>query len=458
VWQLVAEPATYPSWWRQYPSVRRLNALQGVGALWQMQIQFQANLPYRLRFTLELVRSEKRQEIEWRAQGDLTGQVGFTLEETLAGTRVTYRSDLRTRKLTLNTISPLVKPLFDWNHKLMMRSAEADLRTELARRSVYPRRVRSNPGRPRILPPGEGTSVQVLASSITFKAVTEDTAGAFSFLAVLTPRLGAPPAHLFYRLDGVAYVAEGTFLFLVGDRVLEVSAGSLLSLPRNTWHDWKNVGKGPGRVLLIGTPSGFEHFFLEVSRLGAGSLDFAKIQTIGHKYGTEIRLPPSVGWWTAAPGQNVTPPIEAPLLPPGGGQSFRALGNQITFKVTGEQSHGVYTLFETNDPPGGGQPLHLFHAIDGAAYVLEGNYSFQIGDQHFPAPPGSFVFLPRGVWHRWTNVGATPGRVLEIASPAGFEKAIAEVAQLPPGPPDVERLRAISQKYGAEIRLEPPGG
>jgi len=47
------------------------------------------------------------------------------------------------------------------------------------------------------------------------------------------------------------------------------------------------------------------------------------------------------------------------------------------------------------------------------------------------AGPGTIVFVPRNVVHRFKNVGDTPARVLEISLPGGLDhyfKAISDLA------------------------------
>src|SRR5262249_29563885 len=129
-----AEPVAYPNWWQQYPRVVPLNAVRGVGAQWEMHIQFTPGVPYRLRFRLEMVRCEEPYGLEWRAQGDLDGRLEFRLEKTPTGTAVPYDSDLRTGKRLLNSVAPLTRGMFLRNHALMMRRADGDIRAELARR------------------------------------------------------------------------------------------------------------------------------------------------------------------------------------------------------------------------------------------------------------------------------------------------------------------------------------
>ena len=103
-------------------------------------------------------------------------------------------------------------------------------------------------------------------------------------------------------------------------------------------------------------------------------------------------------------------------------------------------------------PPGAGTPLHTHHREDEALYVLEGEHEIQCGDQMVRAGPGLFVFAPRGIPHRLTNVSTGPGKVLVVVSPAGFEGFWEELSQLAP-PPDMEKIVAIAKKYELEIHV-----
>jgi len=44
--------------------------------------------------------------------------------------------------------------------------------------------------------------------------------------------------------------------------------------------------------------------------------------------------------------------------------------------------------------------------------------------------PGDLIFKPRNQWHTFWNAGEEPARILEIISPAGFERFFAELVQL----------------------------
>src|SRR5260370_32259797 len=138
------------------------------------------------------------------------------------------------------------------------------------------------------------------------------------------------------------------------------------------------------------------------------------------------------------------------VLHPGEGAHLDVLGDVITLLVSGKQTSGAFTVISQTSPPGGGTPLHTHHNEDEAVYVLAGEYEIQCGDQTLRAVPGSFVFAPREIPHKLTNMSAGPSTILGIVSPAGFEGFWEEISQLPP-PPDIDQIMAIAKKYRLEI-------
>ena len=137
-------------------------------------------------------------------------------------------------------------------------------------------------------------------------------------------------------------------------------------------------------------------------------------------------------------------------------------GGLATIKVTGSETGDLYSIVEVLEPEGARAPLHLHRKEDEAFYVLEGEMTFEIGEQKIKASPGSFLFGPKDVPHRYT-VESGPARMLFLLSPAGFEEFIyatsepAKELTLPPppeGPPDeaeMEQLRALARQYGGEL-------
>jgi mannose-6-phosphate isomerase-like protein (cupin superfamily) len=102
-------------------------------------------------------------------------------------------------------------------------------------------------------------------------------------------------------------------------------------------------------------------------------------------------------------------------------------------------------------------PMHTHTHEDEFSYVLEGEVGVQIGDAVIYARPGDLVCKPRGVPHAFWNRSDEPARLLEVISPAGFERYFTEIAPLlPPAvpEPDFEALAEVQARYGLDMDTE----
>jgi quercetin dioxygenase-like cupin family protein len=102
------------------------------------------------------------------------------------------------------------------------------------------------------------------------------------------------------------------------------------------------------------------------------------------------------------------------------------------------QSNGAVSVVElAASPEFAGPPLH-HHDFDEAFYVLEGELTFQLGDELRTAGPGELVFAPRGSHHTLANLSGAPARYLVVCTPGGFENRFARTAAERAGlePPD----------------------
>jgi hypothetical protein len=62
------------------------------------------------------------------------------------------------------------------------------------------------------------------------------------------------------------------------------------------------------------------------------------------------------------------------------------------------------------------------------------------------------IFKPRQQWHTFWNAGDEPARILEIISPAGFERYFAELVDLGGSRNAVpQALRALAERYRLEV-------
>jgi mannose-6-phosphate isomerase-like protein (cupin superfamily) len=103
----------------------------------------------------------------------------------------------------------------------------------------------------------------------------------------------------------------------------------------------------------------------------------------------------------------------------------------VRFMIDGEEAGERFSLVEhPMSPHALAAPLHRHNREDEYSFVVEGRMGALLGDDVVYAEPGDLVFKPRGQWHTFWNAGDEPARILEIISPAGFERFFAELVDL----------------------------
>jgi len=148
--------------------------------------------------------------------------------------------------------------------------------------------------------------------------------------------------------------------------------------------------------------------------------------------------------------------MSALVILPGQGKAVQMGGLGVIFKLLSANTGGRFAVVEHPLAPGAlAGPPHVHQREDEASYVLEGEMTALVGDQLIHAPAGTLVYKPQGVRHTFWNQGSTPARILEIISPAGFEKYFEELAELVSlgGPPDIARLMLLAKKYELELDM-----
>ena len=125
----------------------------------------------------------------------------------------------------------------------------------------------------------------------------------------------------------------------------------------------------------------------------------------------------------------------------------------VRFLIDGAESGGGFSLVEhPMSPRALGAPLHRHTNEDEYSYVTQGRVGALLGDHVVEAGPGDLIFKPRNQWHTFWNAGDEPARILEIISPAGFERYFAEIVALGGSRAAApEALRALCQRYSLEV-------
>ncbi len=185
--------------------------------------------------------------------------------------------------------------------------------------------------------------------------------------------------------------------------------------------------------------------------------DVEKILAVAPKYGIGIVLPDRPS--DTPPSNN----LQVKVIGPGEGKIVWAAGDHYTFKVTGLDTGGTYSLFEGSVPPQAGPPPHFHQREIEAFYILEGELTFHSQAGSVTAGPGTYVHIPKNLLHTFKNESNRPVRMLAIVAPAGMEGFLEDIgytvydrtsSPAPITPADVEKILAIAPQYGIGIVLE----
>ncbi|MGH9024451.1 MAG: cupin domain-containing protein [Acidimicrobiia bacterium] len=138
------------------------------------------------------------------------------------------------------------------------------------------------------------------------------------------------------------------------------------------------------------------------------------------------------------------------MVPPGSGRAVSLGGIGVVFKIAGSQTAGAFSIVEHPVQPGVLVPPHLHSREDEYSFVIEGEVGARVGDREVSGGPGTYILKPRGVPHTFWNAGTTLARLVEIISPAGFDRYFEDMAALVPaqGMPDFEKVADLGSRYG----------
>ena len=125
----------------------------------------------------------------------------------------------------------------------------------------------------------------------------------------------------------------------------------------------------------------------------------------------------------------------------------------VRLMVEGLESGGGFSLVEhPMSARALAAPLHRHSREDEYSYVVEGRVGALLGDEVVVGVVGDLIFKPRGQWHTFWNAGDEPARLLEIISPAGFERYFIELVELGGSTrAEPHNLAALAARYGLEV-------
>ena len=133
VWDAIWDAARWPEWWKGVESSVKLaeGDERGVGCVWRQT--WRSRLPYALELESTTTRVERPFVLEGAACGSLVGTGRWRFFEG-RGTAVTYEWNVRTTKAWMNAVAPVARPVFVWNHDVIMRDGGRGLASFLGAR------------------------------------------------------------------------------------------------------------------------------------------------------------------------------------------------------------------------------------------------------------------------------------------------------------------------------------
>ena len=149
---ILGDPLTFPTWWPSvYLEVDDLTPAASPHSLGRrVRLLTKGWLPYTLRWELTVTESSYPNGFAVSATGDLDGVGVWRFLQEGAFVNITYDWRIHAEKPLLRSLSFLLRPVFEANHRWAMAQGEESLRLELARR-----RAASNAQR-RLIPPPPG--------------------------------------------------------------------------------------------------------------------------------------------------------------------------------------------------------------------------------------------------------------------------------------------------------------
>ncbi len=130
------------------------------------------------------------------------------------------------------------------------------------------------------------------------------------------------------------------------------------------------------------------------------------------------------------------------------GKILNVIGDIQTHKLVGSDTGNQIVEWVDNVEPGVGIPPHIHTKEDEIFRVIKGQIEIMVDGKTTILNEGDAAFAPKNIQHSWKVVGTKKAKMITSAFPAGIEHMFKELAELPSGPPDFEKVTKICEKHG----------
>ncbi len=121
VWDIISNNSDWPNWWKgvlKAATIKEGNE-NDIGKI--VEYSWRSILPYTLNFKMTAEKIEKPFLMQGNSVGELQGEGIWTFKEENNITTATCQWNVNTNKTWMNKLAFLFRPLFKWNHKIVMR-------------------------------------------------------------------------------------------------------------------------------------------------------------------------------------------------------------------------------------------------------------------------------------------------------------------------------------------------
>jgi mannose-6-phosphate isomerase-like protein (cupin superfamily) len=146
--------------------------------------------------------------------------------------------------------------------------------------------------------------------------------------------------------------------------------------------------------------------------------------------------------------------MNAIVLKAGEGRTISLGPVQMIVQEDGTHTRDTLGVAEFAVPPHASTPPpHIHHAHEEVFYVLEGELEFLAGAETVRANAGTFVMVPIGALHTFSNPTDKPARFLNTFTPPRYIRYFEELSQLIQAgvAPDSHQFTELMARYDTEV-------
>ena len=139
-------------------------------------------------------------------------------------------------------------------------------------------------------------------------------------------------------------------------------------------------------------------------------------------------------------------------------QQFDLDGIDFKIVLSGDETSGKYSLLELHfsTEKENEIPLHLHRRETLVIFILEGTFSFKYGNEKIDGNQGTVIKFEKDIPHSYRKTGKTPGRLLILFFPAGFENFFLDLGlnqskMKQSREEDQVLLHVLEKKYGGKF-------